>query len=653
MEGETVGREIVHRNTDRKQPKPNERGRVMGYELKKCYEFTFSRFDSWNGKNYLVLKDADGRETIAGYEANKWVFRVPTLPFQDEWGEAEARAWGPFKCYVSAFMYDPDTKWETTFPVMRQDWNATNEKLYGGMDADSRVGFIAQEQYDDKDKSGLPVHGWTVCDMQTGFPYNIPLEKFGEDVPTCPGQSLDFYPEKSKKGIRFKTAAEHEADLEALRLPELVGVGQVATCTVASVDHSRFVFLKYPKVKRPLRIAKPQNGSVPTVGEKVQVKCTGFDGLWPCLAWEGKYAQCDIPVDALPPLVLPSGVESENLEYKSSLVYPAGAEEADVDKQLATEIIPVVASFMNCSGGNLYIGVRNDGTICGIEKEGVLLNKDSDDEFTYPTNPDGMMQKIVNTINRQLGVAAGALVKVSFKKGVNTSHLVCEIQVPPSETELPVFVDGKILYARLCGQTRSLYGIQAARFIIERLRKLDKSRGTDGTASIDQEKLAEMIARHFQNRPSSAPLELDANESVPLEAECVSAVTPRGLVFDGRFRGEAKSWSDLYLRLLETLAVVDGEKFEGLPDEPAFVKGKYVMFARKKEKGRGPRLRQDSFSFNNYRRYLGPKEDVRADLAVGTRTAFTPPKGRVFPLIAHFGLKPEQFRIWTGPDVQA
>ena len=60
--------------------------------------------------------------------------------------------------------------------------------------------------------------------------------------------------------------------------------------------------------------------------------------------------------------------------------------------------------------------------------------------------------------------------------------------------------------------------------------------------------------------PDAVLLKLNENESVPLDAMHVSAVKPRGLVFDGALQGEAKSWSDLYLRLLETLARVDGEQ---------------------------------------------------------------------------------------------
>lgn len=90
-----------------------------------------------------------------------------------------------------------------------------------------------------------------------------------------------------------------------------------------------------------------------------------------------------------------------------------------------------------------------------------------------------------------------------------------------------------------------------------------------------------------QQSSDGVRLELKDNESVLLDVKHVSVVKPRGLVFDGAMQGEAKTWSELYLRLLETLARVDGEKFEELPDvDPGtfVLKGKRIIFERKGKK---------------------------------------------------------------------
>ena len=140
--------------------------------------------------------------------------------------------------------------------------------------------------------------------------------------------------------------------------------------------------------------------------------------------------------------------------------------------------------------------------------------------------------------------------------------------------------------------------------------------------------------------PDIAPVAIPAETSIPLEKKHLDAIrSPAGLVFDGAFKGESKSWSDLLLRLLETLATIDAAKFEALPDEPAFrLKGGRRPFAR-----RGGHAKLEKAS-----PYLGPNGDIRADLALGTKAGFLLETGVPIRLIRHFGIKPEQFRIWTG-----
>ena len=200
-------------------------------------------------------------------------------------------------------------------------------------------------------------------------------------------------------------------------------------------------------------------------------------------------AKGSIPVDSLLALTLPSSGESKYAEYKSSLVYPAGEKEPDVDKQLGQVIVSAVASFMNSDGGCVYVGVRDNGEVCGIESEVAFLNDNSEDTTQYKQSIDGIQLKILNVIKQKLGDAAGSLVDVRFKQGLNTKHLVCEIVVRANETDIPVYADGKHLYVRYSGQTQRLEGEAAAKFIIDRLRRLDMKRsgqkGIDSTVAIE------------------------------------------------------------------------------------------------------------------------------------------------------------------------
>ena len=200
-------------------------------------------------------------------------------------------------------------------------------------------------------------------------------------------------------------------------------------------------------------------------------------------------AKSSIPVDNLLVLNLPSSGESKYAEYKSSLVYPAGEKEPDVDKQLGQVIVRAVASFMNSDGGCVYVGVRDNGEVCGIESEVAFLNDNSEDTTQYKQSMDGIQLKILNVIRQKLGDAAGSLVDVRFKQGLTTKHLVCEIVVRANETDIPVYADGKHLYVRYSGQTQRLEGEAAAKFIIDRLRRLDMKRsgqkGIDSAVAIE------------------------------------------------------------------------------------------------------------------------------------------------------------------------
>jgi len=59
--------------------------------------------------------------------------------------------------------------------------------------------------------------------------------------------------------------------------------------------------------------------------------------------------------------------EGEKLEFKSSLRWNLHRE--DWDKNLENIVLKTITAFLNASGGQLLIGVRDDGTIFGIEKD--------------------------------------------------------------------------------------------------------------------------------------------------------------------------------------------------------------------------------------------------------------------------------------------
>ncbi len=71
--------------------------------------------------------------------------------------------------------------------------------------------------------------------------------------------------------------------------------------------------------------------------------------------------------------------ESEKLEFKSSLRWDYN--NGVVNKDLERVIIKSIAAFSNASGGQLLIGVRDDGAILGLEKDYATLKTPNADYF--------------------------------------------------------------------------------------------------------------------------------------------------------------------------------------------------------------------------------------------------------------------------------
>ena len=639
---------VLASNDKQQTKKGKEQAMSTKYELKEIYTFKFSRIAFWNDVRYIVLKDPEtDSETMPGYEAMKWVFRVPTLPFQCEWDNG--CEWPEFKCRVVGYMEDCGE--ETTFPVLCQNMTYVNAKLYGEADADVPLHF---EVVPAKNVAGK----LKLRNPATNVHYPLLVDNFDDDAVSV-GQFVAVYPSKKDDGsIYFISSAKHERNREYLKrkrlVPELFPVDGECECVVVPSGDSKFINVKHADADWIFNVSPPRSGVLPTVGETVRLVCTGHSSsYWPRFSWADDYARGTIPVDTLPLLDLPSGGESKYVEYKSSLVYPAEEVEPDVDKQLGQVIVRAVASFMNSDGGCVYVGVRDNGEICGIESECAFLTANSEDANRYKQNIDGIQLKVLNTIRQKLGDAAGALVEVRFKQGANTKHLVCEIVVRANETEIPIYADGKYLYVRYSGQTQRLEGESAAKYIIDRLRRLDAKRsgqkGIDSADAIEAmvQKLSKSLVAVQPGGKEKKPATILGRQvvvaddtSVPLEKLHVTALTRiGGLIFDGKFVGEAKTWGDLYVQLLRQLAKVDPEKFEDLPDAIEFRgRGNRPAFARK---GTHTRLRDAS-------EYLGPNKNIKVDRRDGTRTGFYEPTGYPIRLIKHFGLGTERFRIWTG-----
>ena len=97
------------------------------------------------------------------------------------------------------------------------------------------------------------------------------------------------------------------------------------------------------------------------------------------------------------------GREDQGKEFKSSLLYPADNHmQRDLAKQTQV-LLKVICGFMNAQGGQLYIGVSDQGTACGLtEEESFFGDQDKIDVYMR------------NQIKSQLGLVANGLVTGEF-----------------------------------------------------------------------------------------------------------------------------------------------------------------------------------------------------------------------------------------------
>jgi len=160
------------------------------------------------------------------------------------------------------------------------------------------------------------------------------------------------------------------------------------------------------------------------------------------------------------------GSEGESLEFKSTIIYPAGSIESDIDQQMMI-ICKTIAGFMNKSGGVLYIGVNDAGRVSGISQDFYHLNSSKIVSHNYSQNKDGYELKIRDSVKYLLGNTANANIQISFLTHEN--HSYCKIVI--NEVLKPIFLNQTKIYQRAGNMTQLLKGDEIAWLIEERYRK--------------------------------------------------------------------------------------------------------------------------------------------------------------------------------------
>jgi type I restriction enzyme, R subunit len=167
--------------------------------------------------------------------------------------------------------------------------------------------------------------------------------------------------------------------------------------------------------------------------------------------------------------LLGPGKESGSLEYKASLRTRSAS--GGVYRPLETASLKTIAAFSNSrDGGTLLIGVKDDGTPCGLAGDyASLRRKGKDDRDVFELH-------LIDKITSAMGGATAARVSVQFHSIDGAD--VCRIQVQPSpvpvEADVTIDVKGQfvkktgVFYVRSGNSTRELDGAEKAKYILGR-----------------------------------------------------------------------------------------------------------------------------------------------------------------------------------------
>ncbi len=122
--------------------------------------------------------------------------------------------------------------------------------------------------------------------------------------------------------------------------------------------------------------------------------------------------------------------ESKTLEFKSTLRWSLKEDRQD-DKGVTHAVLKTIAAFLNTEGGDLLIGVADDGAIVGIEADRL----ESDDKF---------MRHLAQVVRNGLGDRAGTCIdpKCQVVQGKTVCVVTCQ------RSPEPVFLKWKGLEAK-------------------------------------------------------------------------------------------------------------------------------------------------------------------------------------------------------------
>ncbi len=218
------------------------------------------------------------------------------------------------------------------------------------------------------------------------------------------------------------------------------------------------------------------------------------------------------------------GSESQYVEFKTSLVYPAqkgksGISLADPDKQ-EYEIMHIIAGFLNTTGGTLYIGVSDDHYERGLEEDLKFYNLDKSERNTmYRRNIrslDNMANYLQNVIDRafNLGLNAGDYAKAYIDDEASKGVIMVKVDPCPHV----VYYDNQI-FVRHSAKTEPITRSEEIQQFKEDRQRLFQQQARVQANIQNQTPMGEPDAEAAPKKKDSEPLPQPSPDQTALEPD--------------------------------------------------------------------------------------------------------------------------------------
>jgi predicted HTH transcriptional regulator len=150
--------------------------------------------------------------------------------------------------------------------------------------------------------------------------------------------------------------------------------------------------------------------------------------------------------------------ESGTVEFKSTFQWNVHTKQADDTLQLM--VLKSIAAFLNTDGGHLLIGVADDGSIFGLEKDLRLVGGKN----PVREQVDKFELRLTTLITEQIGVLFTQFIRYQFEEV--EGKMVCWLIIKKASE--PAFIDGNDFYIRAGNQTRKLKTMEVVRYAGQR-----------------------------------------------------------------------------------------------------------------------------------------------------------------------------------------